>query len=77
MKLTKTKLQEIIQEEHCLSVQCGYDIERFDYIELTIWDDRNKRDLKLKFEGHDARVVQHELDHINGTLISDGIHNTY
>ena len=68
---------KIIQKEHCLSVKGGYDIERFEKNELTIWDDKIKSDRKLKFEGHDARVVQHELDHINGTLISDGIHNTY
>ena len=68
---------KIIKEESCLSVKDQYQIERFDYIELTIWDYRNKRDLKLKFEGQDARVVQHELDHINGTLISDSVHNTY
>jgi peptide deformylase len=26
-------------------------------------------DLKLELEGHAARVVQHEIDHLDGTLI--------
>ena len=60
-----------VEIESCLSLKKSYKIERSEKVEFKI------KDKKFKFTGYEARVVQHELDHINGTLISDGIHNTY
>ena len=33
--------------------------------------DPEGKDLRIEREGHSARVVQHELDHLDGTLIID------
>ena len=34
-------------------------------------DYTSEEDFKRKFKGFDARVVQHEFDHLNGILITD------
>ena len=57
--------------EGCLS--CGYSqvrVARSHSITLKYWD-QNLNLCKRKFTGFEARVVQHELDHLNGFLIID------
>ena len=57
--------------EGCLS--CGYSqvrVARSHSITLKYWD-QNINLCKRKFTGFEARVVQHELDHLNGFLIID------
>lgn len=57
--------------EGCLS--CGYSqvrVARSHNITLKYWD-QNLNLCKRKFTGFEARVVQHELDHLNGFLIID------
>jgi peptide deformylase len=60
-----------ISEEGCLSVP-GYSlpIKRSARISLqgTLLDGR---DLSAEFDGLQARVLQHEIDHLNGVLIVD------
>lgn len=60
-----------VSEEGCLSVP-GYSlpIKRSARISLrgTLLDGR---DLSAEFEGLQARVLQHEIDHLNGVLIVD------
>jgi peptide deformylase len=59
------------QEEGCLSIQrVRVPVERS--LEVTVEArDEEGRDLRLELEGLTARVVQHEIDHLDGTLILD------
>ena len=60
-----------ISEEGCLSVP-GYSLpvkrSAKIFFLATLLDDR---ELRLEFEGLKARVLQHEIDHLNGILIVD------
>jgi len=60
-------------DEGCLSVPSFYEtVERSDYIELEYQDlDGNKKILKT--DGLLAVVIQHEMDHLEGTLFIDRI----
>lgn len=60
-----------IDEEGCLSLPGIYGkVERFRKVKVEFFDlEGGKQTLEL--EGLDARVVQHELDHINGVLFID------
>lgn len=62
---------ECVDREGCLSVTGKYaNILRSEKITVTFFD-RNKKLHKLLLEGYDARVVCHEIDHLNGILITD------
>jgi peptide deformylase len=58
-------------EEGCLSLgSVRVDVER--PVEVTVTGaDANGDPVTLELEGLSARVVQHELDHLDGTLIID------
>jgi peptide deformylase len=58
-------------DEGCLSLQgVTMPVERALTVTLE-GKDENGVDLRLELEGHPARVVQHELDHLDGVLILD------
>jgi peptide deformylase len=58
-------------EEGCLSIQ-GIRVPVERSLEITVEaSDEDGRDLRLELEGLTARVVQHEIDHLDGTLILD------
>lgn len=60
-----------IEEEGCLSLPGVLQkIERSIVIEAE-WYDISGRKMKKKIIGFGARVVQHEVDHLDGILISD------
>jgi peptide deformylase len=60
-----------IDEEGCLSLQgVRVPVERRETITLE-GQDPNGADVKYDLEGYEARVVQHELDHLDGVLIID------
>jgi len=60
-----------IEDEGCLSLQgVTVPVERNLRVTLEGKDPEGK-DLRIELEGHSARVVQHELDHLDGTLIID------
>ena len=62
-------------EEGCLSVPGLYgDVERPERI-LLIGQDKNGKPFKMKAWGLLARVFQHEVDHLNGTLFTDKAKN--
>ncbi len=62
---------EQIGQEGCLSIPGLYgDVKRFDYVEVEAMD-RKGRELVFELEGMPARVVQHEIDHLNGILFTD------
>lgn len=64
---------EQIGQEGCLSIPGLYgDVKRFEYIEVEALD-RKGRELIFELEGLPARVVQHELDHLDGVLFIDKV----
>ena len=58
-------------DEGCLSMQgVTMPVER--HLRLTLsGQDPDGDELRVELEGHTARVVQHEIDHLDGTLILD------
>ncbi|HEY0866799.1 MAG TPA: peptide deformylase [Fimbriimonas sp.] len=64
---------EQIGQEGCLSIPGLYgDVKRAAYVEVEA-QDRKGRDLLFKLEGMPARVVQHEIDHLDGILFIDKV----
>ena len=59
------------EDEGCLSLQgVTMPVER--HLRLALeGQDPDGNPLRLELEGHPARVVQHETDHLDGTLILD------
>jgi peptide deformylase len=58
-------------DEGCLSLQ-GVLVPVERHVSLTLeGKDENGADVRLELEGMPARVVQHETDHLDGTLIFD------
>jgi peptide deformylase len=58
-------------QEGCLSLgPIRVPVERAAKVEVDATDE-NGEPVSLELEGTDARVVQHELDHLDGTLIID------
>lgn len=60
-----------LEKEGCLSIpEIEYDVARAKKIHIEYFDlDGNRK--KLKAKGFLARVIQHEIDHLNGKTISD------
>jgi peptide deformylase len=60
-------------QEGCLSVPEVYmDVERPEAVEIS-YRDENGRPRTLKANGLLARVIQHEIDHLNGVMFVDRI----
>ena len=72
---TLTPLSDEIEnaEEGCLSIPGVWvEVERYLKLRLQAQDIKGNP-VELELEGHPARVVQHEIDHLNGVLIIDYI----
>lgn len=64
---------EIEMQEGCLSIPEYYEnVVRPAGIEITYWD-LEMKEHKREVDGFLARVMQHEVDHLNGILIFDKI----
>jgi peptide deformylase len=62
-------------EEGCLSIPNVYiDVMRPEEIEVSFKDEQGKP-RKIKASGLLARVIQHEIDHLNGVLFVDRVEN--
>lgn len=62
-----------IGQEGCLSIPGLYgDVKRADYIEVDCID-RKGREITIELEGMPARIVQHEIDHLDGKLFIDTV----
>lgn len=72
-EITLFSKEEIIMEEGCLSLPkiFGY-VKRPKQIEV-VYQDKNFKKQKSNFGGLMARVIQHEVDHLNGILFIDKI----
>ncbi|MDD2870607.1 MAG: peptide deformylase [Candidatus Gracilibacteria bacterium] len=64
-----------IEVEGCLSVPgVKGKVERYNMVKLTYLDEKKKQ-ITLILKGLQARIIQHELDHINGKLFVDYLKN--
>jgi peptide deformylase len=67
--LTNLSEETEVDDEGCLSLQ-GVLVPVERHVSLTLeGKDVDGNDVTFELEGHPARVVQHELDHLDGTLI--------
>ena len=63
--------EKVIMEEGCLSLPEQYaDIERPKKI-LLEYTDENEKNIKKEIDGYEARILQHEIDHLSGRLFVD------
>ena len=63
--------EKVVMEEGCLSFPKQFiKIERPAFIEIEYTDENNKI-IKRKKNGYEARVLQHEIDHLSGKLFVD------
>lgn len=71
-KIVKAEGEQIGQEG-CLSIPGLYgDVKRAMYVEVEATD-RKGREVTYELEGLPARVVQHEVDHLDGVLFIDKV----
>lgn len=74
-KITKYSSELCDAQEGCLSIPGVYlDVTRPRAIEVS-FKDGNGRPQRIKAEGLLARVIQHEMDHLNGVLFVDRVQN--
>jgi len=67
-EITYESDEKMIGEEGCLSVPGTFgNVERSQTVVVN-YQDLKGREQSLKLEEMDARVVQHEIDHLNGVL---------
>jgi len=65
----------VLGEEGCLSVPDVFlDVQRPDRITVTFRDEEGRPQI-LTCEGIVSRVIQHELDHLNGVMFVDRVQN--
>lgn len=65
--------EKIVWEEGCLSVpEFNEDVQRPRKV-LVKWLDEHGKPQQQWFEGYDAVVIQHEMDHLEGTVILDKV----
>jgi len=70
-KILSYSKDKIKMEEGCLSIPQQYaDIERPSEIEVEYINNKKKL-IKRKVKGIEARVLQHEIDHLSGKLFID------
>ncbi|HWA82506.1 MAG TPA: peptide deformylase [Fimbriimonadaceae bacterium] len=64
---------EYIGQEGCLSIPGLYgDVKRPEFVEVEALD-RRGREITIEMEGMPAKVVQHEIDHLDGVLFVDKV----
>lgn len=70
-KIIKASKEMVDGVEACLSIPGYYgEVERHETIVVT-GQDRNGKDFRIKAKGWQARVFQHEIDHLDGILYTD------
>jgi peptide deformylase len=73
----KQQSQDVcVIQEGCLSIPGVFlDVTRPEVIEVS-YKDENGRPQKLTAKGLLSRVIQHEMDHLNGVMFVDRVDNT-
>ncbi len=75
-KITKSSKEMAKGQEGCLSIPGVYlDVIRPAEVEVSFKDEHGKPK-KLKADDLVARVIQHEMDHLNGVLFVDRVENS-
>ena len=63
--------EKVVMEEGCLSLPNQFaEIERSEIITLEYLDEKNSL-VKKQADGIEARILQHEIDHLSGKLFVD------
>lgn len=63
--------ETMVFREGCLSIpEYTANIQRYKFVSVKAFDE-NEKELILDFEGPEAVLFQHELDHLNGILFLD------
>ncbi len=71
--ILETSIDLVSMEEGCLSIPGLYtDVERPKTVRIQAWNEKG-RPFTLAAEDYLARVIQHELDHLNGILFIDRV----
>ena len=74
-QITKSSWLKEWGEEGCLSIPNIYgEVKRHKKIRCKFWDAQGKQ-RQIEAEGLLARVIQHEIDHLNGILFIDKAKN--
>jgi len=74
-ELTYMSEEEVIGEEGCLSLPGTFgNVKRSEMI-IVKYQDLKGKEQTLKLSDMDARVVQHEIDHLNGKLFIEKLTN--
>lgn len=69
--------EEVNMSEGCLSLpQIVAQVKRPSKIELEYYDEHWEKHIK-KFSGYEARIIQHEYDHLEGILYTDKMNRMY
>ncbi|MCG2808734.1 MAG: methionyl-tRNA formyltransferase [Candidatus Portnoybacteria bacterium] len=75
-KIVKTSFRKIVLEEGCLSLpNISIPIKRHSKITVQALNEKGEP-IKIKTEGLAARIIQHEIDHLEGILIIDSLLGT-
>ena len=70
-KIIQYSKETVVMEEGCLSLPEQYaDVERPKEIVLEYIDENNNT-IKKQIDGYEARILQHEIDHLSGKLFVD------
>ena len=73
-RITSSSKETEIEEEGCLSFTGRYsDVVRASYVEIEAQDERGKK-FTVSGTGVLARAFLHEVDHLNGILFIDHLH---
>jgi peptide deformylase len=69
--ILETSIEEVPYEEGCLSIPgLNADVKRPASVRVQAWNQKG-RPFALDADGLLARVIQHEMDHLNGILFID------
>lgn len=72
-EIVETSMEEEFFEEGCLSIPGIHsDVKRPESIRIQAWNEK-ERPFSISVDGLLARVIQHELDHLNGKLFIDHV----
>ena len=74
-RVVRSSEKKVCDEEGCLSIPGWYgSVDRY-YSILLAGVDKNNRPVSVSARGLLARIMQHELDHLNGILFTDHASN--
>lgn len=74
-KITRSSSQTCNGDEGCLSIPGVYlEVNRPEAVEVSFKDEQGKP-RKIQASGLLARVIQHEMDHLNGVMFVDRVQN--